>query len=323
MNIIVDTHYMTLIAIAASLVGALPLSPVYAAQGAVDAEAQAQEAWREGIVRTDVPNEGCFYAAYPSTDWLKVPCAEVSNLPVIPRVGAIPDTVGNGNDYFAEVSGLISRTVGSFPSVTTTGETGSSGANDYSLQLNTNFLNPALCSGHAGCSGWVQFAYSSTNEAAYIVFWLFNYGASCPSGWTSDSSTCYTESSVVSVPDVAVTDLATVKLSGKAVAKGRDTEVFTSGTQAWSTTAKDSLDDLATGWQYSEFGIYGDGYGSEAVFNTGTSIKVKIAMTDGSTTAPTCVPSSGGGTSEYNNLNLGKCHTFSGRTPNVTFTESN
>jgi hypothetical protein len=312
------------IAIAASLAAAVSLSSAYAAPAADEAAAQAQDAWRESIVRTDVPDDGCFYAAYPSTDWLKVPCAEAANVPAIPRVRAIPNTVGDGNDYFAEGSGLISRTVGSFPKVTVTGETGTLGANDYDLQLNSNFMNTAPCKKHPGCSTWVQFMYSNSYGEIFIDYWLIDYGDTCPSGWTSDPpSSCDQETPALFIPQEAITSLATLRLSAKATAKGRDTLIFTAGTQAYSVTGRDDLVDLATAWQYSEFGVYGDGYGSAAMFNPDTFIRVKIAITDGSTTAPTCVSAGGRGTSESNNLNLGKCHAYSGTVPNVTFSESN
>jgi hypothetical protein len=318
-----DMRYKFQIAIVASLAAAVLLSSAYAAPAADD-EAQAQEAWRDSIVRTDVPDDGCFYAAYPSTDWLKVPCTEAANVPATPRVRAITNTVGDGTDYFAEGSGLISRTVGSFPKVTVTGETGTLGANDYDLQLNSNFMNTAPCKGHPGCSTWVQFLYSNSYGEIFFDYWLLNYGATCPSGWTTDPpSDCDQETPALFIPQEAITSLATLKLSGKATAKGRDTLIFTAGTQAYSVTGKDDLVDLATAWQYSEFGVYGDGYGSAAMFNPGTLIWVKIGIVDGSTTAPTCVSAGGGGTSESNNLNLGKCHAYSATIPYITFKESN
>ncbi len=67
-------------------------------------------------------------------------------------------TVEAGKDYVIVAPGanLITQTVGSFPSVSgVTSESGAGGANDYSLQLNTNFnLSTSACSGgrrHVGC----------------------------------------------------------------------------------------------------------------------------------------------------------------------------
>jgi len=50
-----------------------------------------------------------------------------------------------------------------------------------------------------------------------------------------------------------------LKISGTAVLNGRDTVVFTAGTTAYSATGNDSMVDLATAWQQSEFNIVGDG----------------------------------------------------------------
>ena len=87
---------------------------------------------------------------------------------------------------------------------------------------------------------------------------------------------------------------------------GNDTLVFTTPTRAYSTTGKDSVTYLATAWKQAEFNIIGDGGGSKATFNTGSSITVKVAVTHGSTAAPTCA-SNAGTTGETNNLTLRSC----------------
>jgi hypothetical protein len=79
---------------------------------------------------------------------------------------------------------------------------------------------------------------------------------------------------------------------------------------------------LATVWKESEFNVVGNAGGSEAQFNSGSSITVKVAVSDGSTSAPSCVADSGT-TGESNNLNLGSCSASSGSTPSIQFTESN
>jgi hypothetical protein len=316
-------RHMIRIAAVASLASAVSLPVAYAAPADDDAEAQARETWRESMVRTDVPDEGCFHASYPSTEWQKVECTAAPNRPFLPHRGAIGFTVGDGNDYVVEVSGLMTQSVGTFPKVKgVTSETGSSGPNDYSLQLNSNFMTTAACNGHSGCLSWEQFVYSSGENAAFMQYWLIEYGDDCPSGWMSFSSSCYRNSAAASVPTEVITTLATLKLSGKAVAGGKDTLVFTAGTEAYSTTGKDSVVDLATDWKESEFNIVGDGGGSEAVFNEGSSIEVEIAVTDGSTTAPTCVKDAGT-TGETNNLNLKSCKASGGTSPHILFVESN
>jgi hypothetical protein len=86
--------------------------------------------------------------------------------------------------------------------------------------------------------------------------------------------------------------------------------------------AKDSVVDISAVWRQSEFNVVGNAGGSEAVFNSGSSVSVKVALTDGSTAAPTCVANAGS-TGETNNLNLGTCTTAGGTTPSIQFTESN
>src|SRR5579862_3288201 len=109
----------TRMVIAAGVLGATTLSFAFAAEAVDDAEARAQESWREAIVQTEVPDEGCFYSSYPSMAWSKVACAVAPNVPYMPRSGRDPQTVGDGNDYAAKVtSGLIKKTIGSFPKVT-------------------------------------------------------------------------------------------------------------------------------------------------------------------------------------------------------------
>lgn len=314
--------------IAAGVLAAASLSSAFAAEAIDDAEARAQESWREAIVQTEVPSEGCFYSSYPSRTWNKVACAVAPNIPYMPRRGRSPQTAGNGNDYAAQVtSGRIKKTIGSFPKVTAvTSESGALGANDYSLQLNSNFMqNTPACNGAAvpsNCLAWQQFVYASGYTAAFMQYWLIGWNTTCPAGWNTFGSDCYTNSAATFVPQEAITSLKTLKLSGQARAKGKDTMVLTAGTQAYSTTGKDSVVDLATAWVESEFNIIGDGEGSAATFNAGSSVTVKVAVANGTTTAPVCAPDAGT-TGETNNLNLGSCTATSATTPYIKFVESN
>lgn len=250
-------------------------------------------------------------------------CSVAPDRPYIPHSGTVSRTVGDGDDYAAEVSGLLTQSVGTFPVVTgvkTEKDEGESG--DYSLQLNSNFMSTAACAGNPNCQSWEQFVYSSGEKSAFMQYWLIDYGQRCPRGWNTFSTDCYVNSAAVTVPKVAIAQLKNLKLSGAAVLNGTDTLVFTTETEAYSTTGKDSVVDLATDWHESEFNIIGDGGGSEAVFNKGSSITVKIEVIDGATAAPTCAADAGT-TGETNNLNLQSCSGTGGSTPYIEFVEAN
>jgi hypothetical protein len=312
------------------------------------AEVQAQKTWRETIRNTIPPKKGaCYHVSYPSNVWKEVACVTAPNIPFaqhLPSASQIknikagmdaqPQTVGDGNDYVAQVPGLMDLAVGQFSSFSTPGETGSFGANDYSLQLNSNFMSSPACNGHSGCMAWQQFIYSSHEQMIFIQYWLLGYNGTCPSGWTAYSDDCYTNSSAVTVAQIPVSDLINVDLWAGAGSTS-DSMLFTTGSyhpgggaDSYSFTTPTSVIDLVAGWKQSEFNIFGDGGGSEAVFTPPTTIGVRIQLQEqGSTqTAPTCVPDAGT-TGETNNLTLGPCTSgigVSGSTnPYISFTESN
>jgi len=288
----------------------------------VSAEALMQENWRETIARTSVPHEGCFEAEFPNAVWVEAACTVAPDKVYVPHGRPGPQTVGNGVDYAASVSNLISSAVGTFPTVTGVTSEKDGGSNVYSIQMNSNFMSTAACNGHSGCLAWEQFVYSSQEQAAFMQYWLIDYGNSCPSGWNAYSGSCYKNSAAVSVPKQPITSLAQLKMSGAAVSGGNDTLTFTTPTRAYSTTGRDSVTYLASAWKQAEFNIIGDGGGSKAVFNAGSSITVKVAVSHGSTAAPSCA-SNAGTTGETNNLKLGSCSGFSGATPYIQFKETN
>jgi hypothetical protein len=288
------------------------------------------QSWRAAITHALTPGEGCYTAAYPLTAWKKVACVTAPHRPFIPRSGGGGGlVVGDGNDYAAVTSTLTSNAVGSFPKVKRLRTEEDEGQpNDYSIQLNSNFMSgDQACAGAsnpAQCLGWLQFVYSSGSTAAFMQYWLINYtggGVDCPAGWFTYSNDCYTNSEAVVVPPERVTDLPKISLSGTAVSGGLDTLVFTDGANAYSTTGQDSVMYLSAGWTGSEFNIIGDGGGTQADFNTGTALTVEISLMDGTTNAPTC-KSHDGTTGETNNLNLKTCTATGGSVPLVKFGES-
>ena len=353
-------------AILAGTLSVFPLSFAVAAQddqaSADLVQAQAHETWRETMRHFTPPAEGCYHASYPTTIWSKVDCVKV---PIFrskhaSRQGDKWQTTGNGYDYAVQAKANISEAIGSFPKVSgVKSETDSGSKNDYSLQLNTNFDDgAAACNGYSACYSWQQYllvtnywaltASQPTGKSeVFIQDWLENYGNDvdggntniCPSGWTDTGADqqgpgddCARNSSAVvaSNTQIPISSLASLKLSGTATANGNDTVTLSYDNEIYSVSTKDTLTDLASNWKQAEFNIVGNGGGSGATFNKGSSVTVNVAVKDGSTTAPTCLkPSTDPGTTgETNNLNLGSCTASAGSTskgtnPSIQFTESN
>ena len=118
------------------------------AASATEPDAQArQQAWRAAIEATPLPGEGCFTAAFPSAEWHPAACKAAPLRPYVPRDGHRGFTAGDGNDYTAVASSLVSSGTGSFPRVSgVKSETGYGGqANTYSIQLNSQFFTTAVC----------------------------------------------------------------------------------------------------------------------------------------------------------------------------------
>jgi hypothetical protein len=330
---------------AAALISTCCLQPVSVGQTserAVDAEAAARDNWRAVMARNTELWEGCFRASYPSVVWEQVECKELHPRahPVFHKPGEA-EVTGNGHDYVAQARGLINGTLGTFPTVTGVkseesvgvaafGDGGILGPNEYSLQLNTNFTGTtSACDGHTDCVVWQQFIYATNyategEAAVFMQYWLIGWGDSdCPSGFGSDGEgDCYGNSNYVAAPDVKATSLGKLSLSAAAEGNSNDTVVFTDGTTAYSVSGSDRVLDISQVWHQSEFNVVGDAGGSRADFNEPVSITVKVALKDGSTSAPTCVANAGS-TGETNNLNLGKCSSASGSSPSIQFTESN
>jgi hypothetical protein len=304
--------------------------------------AKELERWRQTIVQTRRPKKGCFTAQYPATAWSEVPCAKPPNIPLLPR-NRPRHLVGNlAGDAVAVVSGTIQWSEGSFDSVTgVTSEcnaqcpkgscsqnlacTSSDPQNDYSLQLNTNrFTFFGGCEKASGCEGWQQFVFlnnecdltgvSPVPACAFIQYWLLGYGPNCPTGWNSQHDSfgddCYinSQNSVNFLP-FPLSDLATMKLAGAVagLAATNDTVTFSVGAQVWSAPGDNSLSDLVENWTDAEFNVFGTANGSRAVFNSGTSMVVRIVAENETPNAPAC--SGDSTTLETNNLTVGVLQT--------------
>jgi hypothetical protein len=306
------------VALAAASVGAGPAS------ASIRLAAGTKAQWQSAIAHVGAPGTGCFTASYPSLQWHAAKCVAAPKVPLIPRHGsnghAGPATIGDGVDYSAKVTGKITKAVGTFKNVTkgitvkgAPGGTGSPVANGFSLQLNTQFISGSpACSGAgdpSSCQAWQQFVYTYQNKTTSYIFmqyWLINYNATCPSGWFTYSTDCYTNSASHAVKTVTAAQLATLKLTGTAKTGGNDgvSLAIGSGT-ATLVSAKDTKIDLAKFWNTTEWGIYGDGGGSGATFSANASLEAETAITDSAgAKAPTCVKE--GFTGETNNLKLAK-----------------
>lgn len=355
---------LALAAAMASLLTASAFSSSAGASSSHDPDTQAARralaSWHESIKHLPPPTEGCFHASYPSVIWHRVACGAMPTYQSAPARNApssvkralralgnsdMPDTVGNGADYAAQTANTTVSAAGSFAQVSgVTSESGAAGSNDYSLQLNTD-TNPssAACSsfGYSQCQVWEQFVYATNyggtpgQAQVFIQNWVFpsaqDYSSNgCPSGWmdasNSQVSQCYVNSQATNVPSVDATQLGSLTLSGSASANGNDTATFTVGTDAYSASEPDTTVDLSGWWSQSEFNVVGNGGGSAAQFNSGSSLTVHLAVDDGTTNAPTCLANAGT-TGETNNLNLGACTASQGSSdgtlPSISFIESN
>jgi hypothetical protein len=331
----------------------------------VERVAPSTEAWRQTMHQTSAPRGGCFEASFPSTEWVEISCAEPpAYRSALPRItGNREEVVGNGSDYVAQApSGhVFSSVVGSFPTVkgvtseksagvSAFGNGGILGANEYTVQVNTNFYKSAACGSYAGCLAWQQYVLSTntpvsltssglTNKTeVFIEYWLINYGSSsrarCPSGFINGGADeegpgvdCVqnTPATAIVSGQLPITDLADLTMSASVTAGGQDSTTVTYNGKAYTATVADSYTEISAGWTEAEFNVFGNAGGSRADFNSGSSVTVKLAVNDASTTAPTCIPPSSiaGTTGETNNLTAGSCTGTSGASPYIEFTESN
>ncbi len=284
--------------------------------------------WAAELSRTTLPGKGCFTADYPGTNWKQVSCTTAPNIAFEP---AHNRAVGFGNDFAAMVSNSISSATGSFPVISgLTSEKSAGVSNQYSLQMNAPYFSSPACESSpdpSGCQAWQQFAFSQAGgkdgaSSAFMVYWLINYAAYCPSGWHQAALNCWIASDAIEVPKQKLSALSNLSLAGAAVPSGNDAVTFMTPKKAYAVSEADSMLALAGNWRGTEFNILGNGAGSQANFNSGSQITVNIELTDGSKAAPTCRTNTIF-TYETNNLDLDTCSVKSGKNPSITFTESN
>jgi hypothetical protein len=214
-------------------------------------------------------------------------------------------------------------------------------ANVYSLQLNSKPFSTQVCQNSPNknapppntCQGWQQFTYSPdpVSGGGTIQYWLLTYGpagTSCPMphgtnctpGFSSEDGWCpfsFTATGPVycvvnsagGTPGLGepITSLYTaqggLKVTADTVsASAPDSITVTSGSTINSAPGGKYFPDLGTQWQEAEFNVFGDANGDQAVFNSGATVVVRMAVNSGATHGPNCDLS--GWTGESNNLTL-------------------
>jgi hypothetical protein len=349
------TRKLLSIAAVASFLSVVPLPSAFAAEApdeAVDqAEVQARQVWRETMHDLSAPESGCFHASFPSTRWEKVECEAA---PPAHR-STLPATVGNGFDVVAQApkGHFFSSVKGSFPAMQgVKSEKGGGKANQYTVQLNTDFHNTAACDGYSACRAWQQYVISSDfypltghgptgKTEVFIQDWLENYGIDeggrdiCPKGYidfgrdtnggAGDDCAENSPAAVVYKGQIPITKLTELELSATAKHGGTDQATAIYGKDAYKVSVTDSRTDIASVWSQAEFNVFGNGGGSGAEFNSGSALLVKMALSYGSTTAPKLQPPSKrlGTTGETNNLTLIEGEAEGGSKPFVEFLEEN
>jgi hypothetical protein len=325
---VVPSTLQSVLAFAQTAPSAGPLAPLPtpSSQAAPRPSAAELKNWRDVLAKPPSEQKGCFTAKYPNPQWQKVPCVTPPNVPYRPAHAGGGSIVGNGYDYVATTTKLISSARGVI--VDTSGildEADGGTANRYSLQLNTNtFANTPACNTAktpSQCKGWEQFVYSN-GGSAFIQYWLLNYATTCPGGWNTFGADCWKNApSAASYGPQPITELQGLTLSGAASA-GNDSIVISGADGNASAANVDSVLSLVNFFKNAEFNVFGDCCGSQANFNSGVSILVSTIVVGGSTAAPGCATD--GTTGETNNLTLAaSCAEVGGGLPAVVFSESN
>ena len=310
--------------------------------------------WRKELQAAPRPSRGCYTAIYPERQWREVACTTPPTKLYLPRPGGLTqlDKVGGGGpDFTAVVTGHITEAEGSFDSVT-----GVTATPAYSLQLNTDFFSTSTCSSSpstATCRGWEQFIYPSSG-GGFIQYWLIDYGppgttcpapqgATCVAGQSSTDGWCpqtlnwgspptprifcvINSVGATTAPATPATSLGQLRVDGAASGVGGATNDAITVTVAGTphgAAGNNYFPDLGTQWQKAEFNVFGDGGGSQAVFNSGSSATVRVEVASGTTLGPGCVL--GSFTAKSNNMTLQNTApaAASGALPALVFAETN
>jgi len=326
------------------------------------ATAEELETWRKTIVHTRrEKKDTCYKASYPDTAWHEVPCKAIPHKPNYPKVvkGIHPDQVGgSGADFSATTTNNITEADGRFDNVTTSG---SSNPTSYELQLNTAPFNTSTCNGSTptgvagvpGCLGWEQFIYSTDNGGEVsIQYWLEQWGpagATCKApvsahcdgghvftdGWCpftlNDGTGNFTDCAINSLTNTGIGTVSIASLKNNLVLTGFpadasntvDNVIATVSGTANHEPGLNEFPDLSSNWTEVEFNIFGDGGGSQVVFDPNTTLEVRTSVASNTTLGPGCAFQSF--TGESNNLTLvaTTSNPPKGNLPSLVFTETN
>ena len=188
------------------------------------------------------------------------------------------------------------------------------GANNFSLQLNTNLFNSSLCD-TSNCKAWQQYIYDSPGNV-YIQYWLLNHSSNCPSvtiagnswsyynGSSGGTPGCYINGNQVSpsTPQ-AIANLAKLQLTGNNSSSQQYAKLEDANGSLWGSPDSGDLLGVGTQWTAAEFNVVGWGDGSTATLtpNPGTAVVVRTSVDNGTTNFPGYT---GGFTGKSNSLTL-------------------
>jgi hypothetical protein len=118
-----------------------------------------------------------------------------------------------------------------------------------------------------------------------------------------------------------ITNLGTLALSGYATSASDELYLYAGG-QAFSFTTTTSILGLSKDWQQAEFNVFGVNSGTEACFNSGSSITVETEIWTNPSTTSGATYAANGTTGETNNLNETSSPTLLNNIDAIEFTEN-
>ena len=317
------------------------------ANHAAQSTAPSYENWRRSMLSSRLLAKGCFHAVHPDTRWEEVPCNSSPLCSSFP-FGCLDFDVGGENiSPSLETGGMtgggatISSAEGSFQVTNVSSvysEHPGSGVtinDEYSVQLNTTSdFNVPVCADAADpahCYSAPQFVFANYGSSypgrLTIVYWIMNYGDSCPLGWAyHGNSSCVKRGPSIDIAEnQPITNLANLKLTATVTSDGADTLTLSTGSDIYALNppGQESYANLAQRWNFVEFNVFGSDGSARAVFNPNATILVQTILTSSTTSSPTF--SKFGMTAESNNLNFVQSSycAFGGTEPKIQFLESN